>query len=107
MTINLFEHQSARSNRNSAGVKWRKAVSDQVGIDKQWTAAFIRQEFSRESGFASAVRAGNDDYAFVRHLRLPRIGPVVSSRCRRCDSFDVFVFLVASVMRVPEINVLL
>src|SRR5258708_4947609 len=73
MTIDFLEHQATRPNRNSAGVKRREALSDQVGIDKQWTAGFIGQEFSRKSRFARAVRAGNDDYPLLdefRHLRL-------------------------------------
>lgn len=105
ITIDFLEHQATRPNRNSAGIKWRKAVSDQVGIDEQWTVGFVRQEFSRESRFARAVRTGNDDNSFVwrnRHLRLQRI---VSTCCRRFDSFDLFVFVLASVIRIPEIDV--
>ena len=60
ITIDLSEHQSSSMEGSCLGRERGHALRDHVGVDEVLAFGVLRQEFSRESGLAGAVRPGDD-----------------------------------------------
>ena len=75
--VDHVQHQAPGAKRSSLGIEGRESGRDQVSVDEEGMAAFVRQELRGEGCLPRTIRAGDDDDLLprrvVRHLNASEI----------------------------------